>query len=295
MTTIGFLGLGSMGSAMARRLVDAGHDVRVWNRSPAAAESLIAAGATLVQSPGDALGVGLSISMFADDAAAEGVLDAVAVAHARGVHINMASISPAAADRLEALFASAGVGYVAAPVLGRPPVAAAGKLNILAAGSVSVLDSVIPVLEVLGTRIWRMGETPRLANVVKVAVNYNIIHAIQALGESIAMTERQGIAPALFQELLTSTLFDGVVYRGYGAEIVDRSYDPPGFIMELGFKDLRLAEEVATETSVVLPTAPALRRVYEIAVADGELSRLDWGAAAEVTRRDLYKPVQEES
>lgn len=295
MATIGFLGLGSMGSAMARRLVDAGHDVRVWNRSPAAAESLVAAGATRVATPADALSTGLSISMFADDTAAEGVLDSAAVAQARGIHVNMASISPAAADRLAGLFAGAGVGYVAAPVLGRPPVAAAGKLNILAAGPATVLDAVIPILEVLGARIWRLGENPRVANVVKVAVNYNIIHAIQALGESIAMTERQGVEPALFHELLTSTLFDGVVYRGYGAEIVEQSYDPPGFVMELGFKDLRLAEEVAAETSVALPTGPALRRVYEIAVADDGLSALDWGAAAEVTRRNLYTEPQEES
>ncbi|KRB38881.1 NAD(P)-dependent oxidoreductase [Microbacterium sp. Root180] len=295
MSTIGFLGLGTMGSAMARRLVAAGHDVRVWNRSPAAATPLVEAGATLVDSPGDALEVGLSLSMLADDVAAEGVLDVSAVARARGIHINMASISPAAADRLEALFRASGTDYVAAPVLGRPAVAAEGRLNILVAGPQGTVDEVIPILETLGSRIWRLGERPRVANAVKVAVNYNIIHAIQALGESIAMTERQGVDPALFHELLTSTLFDGVAYRGYGAEIVQQTYDPPGFVMALGFKDLRLAEEVAAESGAALPTAPAIRRVYEIAVADPDLARLDWGAAAEVMRRDLYVPPAEES
>lgn len=295
MATIGFLGLGTMGSAMARRLVDAGHDVRVWNRSPDAAAPLVAAGATLVSSPGEALGTGLSVSMLADDAAAEGVLDEAAVAQSRGIHINTASISPAAADRLEARFRAAGTAYVAAPVLGRPAVAAAGKLNILAAGPPATVDEILPVLETLGVRVWRIGERPRIANAVKVAVNFNIIHAIQALGESIAMTERQGVDAALFHELLTSTLFDGVVYRGYGAEIVEQTYSPPGFVMGLGFKDLRLAEEVAAETGVALPTAPALRRVYEIALADSELEDLDWGAAAEVMRRDLYTPPTEES
>jgi 3-hydroxyisobutyrate dehydrogenase-like beta-hydroxyacid dehydrogenase len=295
MTTIGFLGLGTMGSAMARRLVDAGHDVRVWNRSPDAAADLVAAGARLVERPGDALAAGLSVSMLADDAAAEAVLTADEVGAARGIHVNMASISPACADRLEALFRGAGAAYVSAPVLGRPTVAAAGNLNILAAGTDADIAAVMPVLEILGARVWRLGDRPRIANVVKVAANYNIIHAIQALGESIAMTERQGVDPALFHELLTSTLFDGVVYRGYGREIVEGTYDPPGFIMALGFKDLRLAEEVAGEGGVVLPTAPALHRVYELALADDELARYDWGAAAEVTRRDLYPDPQEEA
>src|SRR4051812_47881480 len=104
MTEIGFLGLGTMGSAMARRLVDAGHNVRVWNRSPDAAAPLLAAGAQLVAHPGDALAGGLSVSMLADDAAAEAVLDEEAVSRARGIHVNMASISPACADRLETRF-----------------------------------------------------------------------------------------------------------------------------------------------------------------------------------------------
>lgn len=295
MTAIGFLGLGTMGSAMARRLVDSGHDVRVWNRSSAAVDALVAAGARAAPTPADALAAGISVSMLADDDAAEAVLDEDAVARARGIHVCMASISPAEADRLEQRFGAVGVGYVAAPVLGRPSVAAEGGLNILAAGPPNLVEEALPVLEILGRRVWRLGENPRVANVAKVAINFNIIHAIQALGESIAMTERQGVEPALFHELLTSTLFDGVVYRGYGGEIVQQSYDPPGFVMALGFKDLRLAEQVARDAGVSLPTAPALRRVYECALADPELAGFDWGAAAEVMRRDLYREPSDAS
>ena len=288
MTTVGLVGLGTMGSAMARRLIDAGHELVVWNRSPEAVERMVDAGAVAAADAAEALAAGVSFSMLADDDAAEAVLDDRTVAAARGIHVCTASISPAQADRLDARFRAAGCGYVAAPVLGRPSVAAEGKLNILVAGRDEEVDDVQPLLDVIGTRTWRFGERPRIANVVKVAVNFNIIHAIQALGESIAMTERQGVDPALFHELLTSTLFDGVVYRGYGKEIVDETYVPPGFIMALGFKDLRLAEQVAAEGGVTLPTAPALHRVYEIALADDELARFDWGGAAEVTRRDLY-------
>ncbi len=294
MATIGFLGLGTMGSAMARRLVGAGHEVRAWNRSPDAVASLVEAGAVAAIDPGDALAAGISVSMLADDDAAEAVLTESAVAHARGIHVCMASISPAEAERLERRFGAVGVGYVAAPVLGRPSVAAEGGLNILAAGAPDLVEAALPVLEVLGKRVWRLGENPRVANVAKVAINFNILHAIQAMGETIAMTERQGVEPALFHELLTSTLFDGVVYRGYGAEIVNQTYDPPGFVMALGFKDLRLAEEVAGESGVTLPTAPALHRVYECALADAELARFDWGAAAEVMRRDLYREEPKE-
>lgn len=288
MSELGFLGLGTMGAGMARRLVDAGHEVRVWNRSPEAAAPLVEAGATLAGDPAEALAAPVSFSMLANDEAAEAVLDARAVATARGnTHVNMASISAAAADRLESRFEAAGVTYLAAPVLGRPAVAAAGKLNILAAGPSSAIEAVTPYLELLGTRVWRIGDRPRMANVVKIAVNYNIIHAIQALGESVAIVERHGIEPSEFVELLTSTLFDGVAYSVYGTEIVQQSYDPPGFTLALGLKDLGLVEEVAVERGVTLPTAPAIRAVFETALADPEIGGYDWGAIAEVMRRDL--------
>lgn len=288
MVDIGFLGLGRMGAAMARRLVDAGHDVRIWNRSPGAAAALVHAGATLVETPGEALAVGLSLSMLADDRSALSVLSEAEIALARGMHVSTASISGDAAEELERRFVRAGVTYVSAPVLGRPSVAAAGQLNILVAGPPPAIEQVIPVLSCLGSRIWRLGDRPRVANAVKIAVNYNIIHAIQALGESIAMTERQGVDPALFHELLTTTLFDGAVYRIYGQEIVNQAYDPPGFVMELGAKDLQLAVQTAAESGTTLPTAPAMQRVFDIALDHPNLAGLDWGAAAEVMRRDLY-------
>ncbi|MEO7124351.1 MAG: NAD(P)-dependent oxidoreductase, partial [Lacisediminihabitans sp.] len=214
--TLGFLGLGSMGSGMAGRLIEFGHAVRVWNRSPAPVAELVALGAEAAASVEDALAADVSFSMFANDAAAEAVLTAEAVSAAEGhIHVNMASISPEASTRLAALFEKAGAGYVAAPVLGRPDVAAAGQLNILAAGKSSTIDAVEGYLAELGKKTWRFGETPGVANAVKVSVNYNIIHAMQALGETIAMVERLGVEPAHFVELLTSSLFGGVVYTGY--------------------------------------------------------------------------------
>jgi 3-hydroxyisobutyrate dehydrogenase-like beta-hydroxyacid dehydrogenase len=288
MSTVGFLGLGSMGAGMARRLVDAGHDVVVWNRSPGAADELVAAGARRAETPAGALEPELSLSMLANDEAVDSVLDEAAIRSLKGrTHVVMASVSPSLADRLAASFETEGATYVAAPVLGRPPVAAAGQLNILAAGPASALDALEPFFGELGKRTWRLGERPSVANAVKAAVNYNIIHAMQAIGESVAMTERQGVDPALFTELLSSTLFGGVAYTGYGDIIARGAYTPPGFHIALGRKDLGLAREVADAGGVTPATLPALEAVFEAALAHPELKDADWSAIAEVSRRDL--------
>ena len=288
MTTLGFLGLGSMGGAMAARLVDAGHSVTVWNRTPAAAEELVAAGALRAEHPGEALAADVSFSMLANDAAVASVFDDAAIAALAGrTHVMMASISPSLADRLSAAFAAAGATYVAAPVLGRPPVAAAGQLNIMVAGAPDAVDSVEPYLSAMGKRIWRLGDRPSVANSVKAAVNYNIIHALQAIGETVAMTERLGVDPELFTDLLSQTVFGGVVYTTYGDLIARSAYENPGFHITLGRKDLALAQEVADATGVRPATLPALTEVFERALADDELKNYGWEAIAEVSRRDL--------
>lgn len=285
--TVGFLGLGSMGSAIATRLMGAGHPVTVWNRSPGAAEPLVAAGATLAASPAEALSSSISFSMLADDAAAEAVLSAENLAQggAGRIHVNMASISASAAERLEGVARAAGVAYVAAPVLGRPAVAAEGKLNILVAGPDAIVEQVEPLLALCSVRRWRFGEEPRRANAVKIAMNFTILHALQAMAESITLVEAQGVEATDLIELMTGTLFPGAIYSGYGGMIAERRYSPPGFGMPLGLKDLGLAQALAAESGVELPTAPVLRERFTTALADPSLAELDWSAVAEVTRR----------
>lgn len=285
MTTLGFLGLGTMGRDMAMRLIHAGHDVIVWNRSPDRAQPLVAAGARVAANPSEALSADVSISMLANDAAVTAVLTDDVIQSSWGrTHVMMASISPSLSERLSTRFRKAGGDYVAAPVLGRPEVAAAGQLNILAAGEHGPLARVTPFLEAMGKRIWHIGDKPSMANAVKVAVNYNIIHALQAIGESVAMSERLGVDPAVFVELLSSTLFGGVVYSGYGSLIAKRQYSPPGFHVSLGRKDLALAEDVAQSTGLNLATLPALVSVFEEALARPDLREGDWSVIAEVTR-----------
>ncbi|TFC38001.1 NAD(P)-dependent oxidoreductase [Cryobacterium sp. TMT2-42-4] len=286
MTDVSFIGLGEMGSAMAGRLLETGHSVRVWNRSPGAADALVESGATHATSIDDALGAGTVISMLANDEAAEAVFtaEALATAPAGTLHINCATLSVATTDRLSDLHALAGVDYVAAPVLGRSNIAAEGRLNIVAAGTARATTRAQPYLDALGKRTWVVGERPSTASLVKIGVNYNLIHALQALAESVTLVERGGVDGITFVEILTDAAFTGSVYTGYGSLIARKAYSPPGFTVGLGLKDLSLAEQAAAANGVVLPTAPVLRDMFERALADPELAPLDWSAIAEITR-----------
>ena len=283
MARVGFLGLGSMGQAMARRLIDAGHDVVVWNRSAGPRDELASLGATAVETPSEALAVDLSVSMLANDVAADAVLCEDNLPSHRIVHANMASVGPDMAKLLGARFEQAGHGYVASPVLGRPNVAASGGLNILAGGSPEDIALLQPLFDVMGTKTWPLGVLPHTANVVKIAVNYSIIHALQSLAESIAIATAAGVKPSDFVEVLTSTLFGGVVFTGYGNLIAERNYTPAAFSLELGLKDLGLAEATAEAAGISLPTSSLLRELFETALADRDLADKDWSAVAEIT------------
>lgn len=290
---IGFLGLGAMGVAMAHRLVDAGHGVTVWNRSPGPGEKLAGFGAAQAETASGAIAKPVVISMLANDAAVESVFSrqSLAAAPAGAVHVNMASIGVDTAERLQALHQAAGVDYLAAPVLGRPPVAAAGKLTVVVGGPTEALERVRPILDQLGQRIWHVAESAAEANLVKIGVNYTIIHALQALAESVTLVERGGVDPGIFVDILTASLFPGPVYEGYGHMVAERRYVPPGFTMTLGRKDLRLAQEAAQAHGVQLDTMPTLVEAFETALADADLAELDWAALAEVTRSRSGAPT----
>lgn len=283
---IGFIGLGGMGAAMAGRLLEAGHRVTVWNRSPGPVAELVARGATAAASPREALSQGLALSMLANDAALDAVFDDETLAGLAGaLHVNMASVSPAASRRAAERHAAAGVAYAAAPVLGRPPAAAAGQLHVMAAGDPAAIDRATEPFAALSQRVWRLGDEPAQANVVKTAMNYLLIHTIQSLGESIALVERSGVEAADFVELATSTMFGGAAHGVYGGIISERRFRPAGFALELGLKDLGLAERIAEESGLALPSAPTLRALFEAALADPGLAGADWAAMTEMTRR----------
>ena len=283
---LSFIGLGSMGSGMANRLIEAGHDVSVWNRSVAATEPLVSAGASVVGSIAEAFQNPIVLSMLSNDAAAleQFSTENLSAAAPGTIHVNHSSVSPEAADELASRHAVAGIGYVACPVLGRPVAAASGQLNILAGGDPALIERVQPLLDVLGKRTWNMGDSPRRANLVKIGVNFNIIHAVEALGESIALIERGGVDPEAFVELLTNTLFGGIVYTGYGNAIATKTYFPAGFSVALGRKDLGLAADAARGYGLSLPTVPALIDVFDKTLANPEFKDADWASIAQVSR-----------
>lgn len=284
---VGFAGLGSMGLPMASNLLKGGHSLIVWNRSARLAEPLAASGATVAQNALELADVDVLISMLADDQAVEdvilttGLLEQLAPG---AIHINMATVSVAFAQRMTALHLAHGIGYVAAPVLGRVDVAAAGNLNILAAGPQALLDRVQPLFDLMGQKTWRYGDDPAQANAVKIAANFSIACAIETMGEGAALMKAHGIEPESFIELLTSTLFPSPVYKGYGAMIAKEQYSPAGFKLSLGLKDVKLALAAGEAHGLALPFASVLRDAHLEAVAHGD-GQADWAALAKVAAR----------
>ncbi|TPW72937.1 NAD(P)-dependent oxidoreductase [Schumannella sp. 10F1B-5-1] len=296
---VGIIGLGEMGAAMARRLLDQGVGVTVWNRTASAADALVMRGAALAGSAAElATGHDLIISMLANDAASEAVFDADLLASAgrsatgrRALHIAMATLSVDACRRLAELHTASGVDFVSAPVLGRSPLAAAGKLNIVAAGAATAIERAQPVLDLLGKRTWVLGDDPTRAALVKIGVNYNLLHALQAIAESVTLVERGGVDPSAFVEILTDAAFTGSAYGGYGPMIAERRYAPPGFTVGLGRKDLGLAQDAAAGLGVDLAVAPVLAEIFDAALARPDLAELDWSAVAEITRDGVVGPA----
>ncbi|PWK33835.1 3-hydroxyisobutyrate dehydrogenase-like beta-hydroxyacid dehydrogenase [Cupriavidus plantarum] len=276
---IGMIGLGAMGRAMARNLVRAGHQVKAWNRSGGAVE-----GVTMVASPEDAFQADAVLTMLSDDhAIREVLLETGVLTRARHgvVHIVMATISVQFARELVAQHATAGIAYISAPVLGRPDVAAAGELNILAAGAPQAMEKVRPVFAAIGKRVWDMGAEPPTANAAKVACNMMIAMAIEAMAEAVVLTESNGLPRARFFDLILNTLFGSRSYQVYSANIAGDHYDP-GFKASLGLKDLRLATEAASDTGRTLPMLAAVHDRMAEAVAAG-LGARDWSAMADFT------------
>ncbi|CAG9191501.1 Uncharacterized oxidoreductase YfjR [Paraburkholderia tropica] len=276
---IGIIGLGAMGREIARNLVSAGHTVTAWNRSGGNIE-----GVRMVQTPAQALQADIALTMLSDDPAIRSVLlDSNLLYQARPglVHVVASTISVAFARELVEIHGAAGVGYVAAPVLGRPDVAAKGELNVLAAGAPAALEKVKPALEVISKRVWDMGEEPPTAYAAKIACNMMITMAIEAMAEAVVLTETNGLSRERFFELILGTLFGSRPYQTYSGNIIRNEYQP-GFKASLGLKDLRLASEAAEQAGRALPMLAAVHGRMAETVEAG-MGDQDWSAIAALT------------
>jgi 3-hydroxyisobutyrate dehydrogenase-like beta-hydroxyacid dehydrogenase len=271
---------------MVRHVLRAGHDVTVWNRTPAKADEHRALGAKVGKSPGEAAREAEAvISMLADDAAVES-----AVLHPGGVmeslpqnaaHISMSTISVALSRRLAEEHARRGHKYIAAPVFGRPEAAEARKLFVVVAGDKATVERLQPLLEAMGQRVFVMGDKPEMANVVKLSGNFLIASVIESLGEAVALTRKYGVDPHQYIEFLTNSLFAAPVYKTYGSLIADEKYRPAGFRIRLGLKDLKLALAAAESVDAPLPAASMIRDHLLTAIARG-MEDADWSATAKL-------------
>jgi 3-hydroxyisobutyrate dehydrogenase-like beta-hydroxyacid dehydrogenase len=286
---VGFIGLGRMGAAMAANLIEAGHEVTVYNRTPAKAEPLVAQGATNARSIAEACRGEAVFTMLADDEAVGsavtspgGVLESLAPG---AVHISSSTISVVLSERLAALHADAGQRFVAAPVFGRPDAAAAGQLAVLAAGEPEAIEIAHPLLEAVGRKTFVVARTPSSANLVKLSGNFLIAAVIESLGEAMALVAKGGVDRFEYVEILTSALFSAPVYQTYGSLIAREQFEPAGFAAPLGQKDIRLTLAAAEDLRVPLPIASLLRDRFLTLLAHGG-EQLDWSAIGALAAKD---------
>jgi 3-hydroxyisobutyrate dehydrogenase-like beta-hydroxyacid dehydrogenase len=290
---IAFIGLGNMGSAMARNLIKSGHSLRVYNRTRSRAEAL--QGAHVAATPGEAAeGVDIAITMLADDFALDSVVfnsdktgkgSLLTSLPANAIHISMSTISIALSRRMAAAHAGRKQHYVSAPVFGRPEAAEAAKLFIVAAGPSAQVARCQPLFDAMGQKTFVVGEDAPGANLIKLNGNFLITTVIESLAESFALVRKSGLDANQFLEILTSTLFNAPIYKTYGALIVADKFTPPGFKVPLGLKDNRLLLAAAEEAAVPMPMASLVRDRFLAAVAQG-FSEMDWAAIARISAND---------
>ena len=286
---LGFLGLGRMGAGMARNLLRAGHEVAVYNRTRDKADTLQADGARVAASPSDACHDAEAVlTMLSDDPALEDVVfseQGIASALAPGaIHISCSTISTELARRLTAEHAKRGQDYLSVPVFGRPEAAANRKLLVVAAGPSEAIARCRPVFDAIGRQTFIAGEEPWQANAVKLCGNFMIASMIETFGEAFALLRKSGVPPHTFLEIINA-LFASPVYAGYGKIIADEKYEPAGFALKLGLKDIRLALAAAEECAAPLPIANLIHAHLLSGLANGQ-GEMDWSSVARVSARN---------
>jgi 3-hydroxyisobutyrate dehydrogenase-like beta-hydroxyacid dehydrogenase len=282
--TLGFIGLGNMGEAIAGNLLAAGHSLRVYNRTASKAAGLVAKGAIAEANPADVASPGgVVFTMVADDRA----LDEVSLSAGSfveklgtgGVHISLSTVSPVTSRKLAEYHAKHKVAYVTAPVFGRPEAAKAKKLWVCTSGPAAAKNRIRPLLEEIGQGIVDFGEETGAANVVKLCGNFLIASAIEAIAESLMLARKNGVEPAAIADFFGKTMFSCPVYQGYGKQIAEERFEPVGFRLVLGLKDISLALETAAASSMPLPLASLLRDRWLTGVAK-KRGDMDWTAIA---------------
>jgi len=286
---VGFIGLGNMGLPMAMNLLKAGHELTVYNRTAEKAKPLLKQGARAAASLAEASDADVVFTMLADDHAVEsgtfgesGILENLPQG---SVHISSSTISVALSQKLTAAHEEHHQRFISAPVFGRPAAAEARNLFVVVAGPNDAVERCAPLLDTIGQRTFRFGEQPWVANLVKLSGNFLIASVLESLSEAMALVGKAGIDQREYLDFLTSTLFAAPVYKTYGGLIVDRKFQPAGFAVPLGLKDVRLTLAAGEQLRVPLPLASLIRDRFLALLARGGES-LDWSAIAQIAAED---------
>jgi 3-hydroxyisobutyrate dehydrogenase len=269
MTRIAFLGLGAMGSRMAARLLAAGHDVTVWNRTAGSAAPLVAAGARAAATPrAAAAGAGIAIAMLRDDTASESAwfapeTGALAALSPGALAIDCGMLSPAAMRRLHGAARAGGVRFLDAPVAGSRPQAEAGQLIFMAGGDAADVEAARPALLAMGGAVHHAGG-PGCGASVKLAVNVLFAGQLALLAEQLARAAAGGADPARLLDILGATPVAGPALRAAGAAMLAGNH-APAFPIDLAAKDLALALADAAAAGAALPVTDGVAEAYEAA------------------------------
>ena len=281
---VGFIGLGRMGGAMARRLIDGKHDLGVYNRTANKLKPLLDLGAKHLASIKAAATYGEAVfTMLADDAAATevvtesgGLLESLPKG---GIHICAGTHSVDCIGKLKQLHADAGQILLATPMLGRPEVVSSGQAGMVLGGAQEAIERCRPLFAAIARRAFEAGGDPVASAAIKIANNFVLGCAIEAMGEGFALIRKYDVVPDVFLDVMTEGLFACSAYKIYGKIIAEERYQPAGQRAILGLKDADFALEAGGAVGVPLPSGNVWRDRLVGAVAHGEAEH-DWAVMA---------------
>ncbi len=288
---IAFLGLGSMGAAMAANLLKAGFPLTVYNRTAAKAEPLRQQGATVAATPAEAAReAAIVFTMVTDDKALEALTtgpDGILTTLPKGaIHASCSTVAPDTNRRLAEAHRAHGSFLVASPVFGKPDVAAAGKLWVGSSGATAeVRQRLKPAQDAIGQGTYDFGDDPGAASVAKLCGNFLLGTMIEGMAEALTLAEKCGLDRVGFYEMLTSTLFNNPIYKSYGKLIAEQHYQPVGAPPAIIRKDMNLVVQEAYKHDMPMPFANIVRDRLTTTVALNEPD-VDWASFAKRVSED---------
>ncbi len=268
---VGVIGLGLMGSGMARRLAGAGFELAVYNRSRQKAEEFSKA-ARVAASPRELADLcDVAVTVVTDFDAAKDVLlgaEGVAAARSKPIVADASTISPSQSEFLAHELKKRGIEMLGMPVMGGPAAAETGDLILMVAGSKDAFEKAKPIMETLGKHVFYIGEKAGSANAVKLALNMNIALIASAVSEGITLARGCGIDPAVFVQILNSTYFKTGLSEKKGPKMVAGDFEP-SFHLKNMLKDLELATGTAQAKGIAIPATSAVQQMFRAASNSG--------------------------